>query len=216
MSDAGESARGDLCGALLFDVGNVVVQVDFWRVLRHWARCSGRPAESLRARFSLDAHYERHERGEIDAAAYFDSLRESLDLDLSHEEFATGWNMVFVDEVPGIREVLSSAARHAPLYAFSNTNDMHYLEWSTRFADLFEPFEEVFASCRIARRKPEREAYELVARRIDVPIEQIVFFDDSPENVLGAREAGMRAVQVTTAEDVRSALVDLLGDGWER
>ncbi len=169
MSDAngtaGGSSRDRRCGALLFDVGNVLVEVDFMRVLRHWADRSGRPIEALRDRFSPDVAYEQHERGEIDAAAYFDSLRESLGLGLDDEAFTVGWNMIFVDEVPGIRGVLASAARHAPLYAFSNTNDMHYLEWSTRFSDLLEPFEEIFASSRIARRKPEREAYELVARR---------------------------------------------------
>ncbi len=226
MSDASGTSSGPSkgpsngpsggCGALLFDVGNVLVQVDFMRVFRHWADRSRSPVEALLDRFSPDVAYERHERGEIDAAAYFDSLRESLDLTLGDEEIATGWNMVFVDEVPGIRDVLASAARHAPLYAFSNTNDTHYLEWSTRFSDLLEPFEEIFASCRIARRKPEREAYELVARRIGVPIEEIVFFDDSHENVVGARDAGMRAVQVESAEDVRMTLADLLGEDWER
>jgi putative hydrolase of the HAD superfamily len=202
------------CRAILFDVGNVIVHVDFMRVLQHWAGCSGRSVESLRERFGFDLYYERHERGEIDAPAYFDSLRESLGLDLSDEQFAVGWNSVFVKEVDGIREVIERAARRAPVYAFSNTNEMHYVEWSSRFGDLFEPFDRVFVSCEIARRKPEREAYYAVASAIGVPTEGILFFDDRPENVDGARETGMRAVQVTTIYDVREALGTHLGDVW--
>jgi len=198
--------------ALLFDVGNVIVEVDFMRVLGHWAATSGRPLDHLRDRFSMDESYERHERGEIDAGAYFQSLRDSLGLDLGDAELAAGWNAVFVEEVEGIRDLLVRAARHRPLYAFSNTNATHHVEWWSRFSDLFEPFERVFVSCELALRKPEREAFDAVTGAIGVPAEKILFFDDSHENVHGAREAGMQAVHVATIEDVRAALGGMLDD----
>ena len=64
--------------ALLFDLGNVVIRIDFERVFARWAAHAGCDAALLREKFSHDEPYQRHERGEIEAAAYFASLRNSL------------------------------------------------------------------------------------------------------------------------------------------
>jgi len=64
--------------ALLFDLGGVVMSLDWDRAFSRWAGDSGESAEALRGRFRLDIHYERHERGEIGERDYYASLREAL------------------------------------------------------------------------------------------------------------------------------------------
>ena len=49
--------------ALLFDLGGVVFEIDFNRMFARWAAYAGEEPETIRARFSLDAFYARHERG---------------------------------------------------------------------------------------------------------------------------------------------------------
>jgi hypothetical protein len=51
--------------ALLFDLGGVVMSLDWNRAFSRWAGDSGESAAALRARFLFDLPYERHERGEI-------------------------------------------------------------------------------------------------------------------------------------------------------
>jgi hypothetical protein len=51
--------------ALLFDLGGVVIDIDFGRMFARRAAYAGLPPEAIRAQFSFDALYERHERGEI-------------------------------------------------------------------------------------------------------------------------------------------------------
>jgi putative hydrolase of the HAD superfamily len=192
--------------ALLFDLGGVIVELDWDRAFRHWAQHAGADAEAIRRRFSFDAPYERHERGEIDAAAYYASLRESLGLDLPHEVFDFGWKAIFAREVAQTVELLRELQGRIPLYAFSNTNPAHYEAWSGRFAEALRPFERIFTSCEIGARKPERAAFERVARDIGQPLDAILFLDDTEENVTGARAIGMPAVLVRTPEDVRRAV----------
>ena len=67
----------------------------------------------------------------------------------------------------------------------------------------------VFVSSEIGHRKPERSAFEFVARSVGVPIESILFFDDTLENVEGALAAGFQAVHVRGPADVKTALVRL-------
>jgi putative hydrolase of the HAD superfamily len=192
--------------ALLFDLGGVIVELDWERVFSHWARCAGKPVAPIRAGFSFDVPYQRHERGEIDAAAYYESLRRSLQLDIPDHELDAGWKAVFVREIPQTVALIRSLGGRIPMYLFSNSNPAHRAAWSTRFAHAIEPFERVFVSSEIGRRKPSRESFEHIATEIGVPLASILFFDDTLENVEGAREAGLQAVHVRSPQDVRDAL----------
>ena len=78
--------------ALLFDMGGVLFEIDFDRALQTWQPWSRLSIGALRQRFKMDAAYEQHERGEIDAAAYFAHLREVLELEATDAETALGWN----------------------------------------------------------------------------------------------------------------------------
>lgn len=192
--------------ALLFDLGRVVLDIDFNRTLGLWASHAGCEPASLRERFLRDELYQRHEKGEISDAAFFTGLRASLGIELSDTQFIEGWNAIFVGEIPGINRLLARAAKRLPLYAFSNTNAPHVAYFSGQYAELLGHFREVFVSSSIGLRKPDAEAYDHVVRAIGVPAERIVFFDDLAENIRGARERGLKAVLVNSPDDVARAL----------
>ena len=192
--------------ALLFDLGRVVLDIDFGRTLHHWARQAGCEPVLLGQRFLRGELYHRHEKGEISDEAFFAGLRSSLGVELSDAQFIDGWNAIFVGEMPGIRTLLGRAAKHLPLYAFSNTNAVHVACFSAQYAEVLGHFHQIFLSSTIGLRKPDAEAYDHVVQAIGVPAERIVFFDDLDENVRGARERGLKAVRVTSSGDVASAL----------
>jgi HAD superfamily hydrolase (TIGR01509 family) len=58
-------------------------------------------------------------------------------------------------------------------------------------------------------RKPERAAFEAISAATSIVPGSILFFDDSIENVRGAREAGLRAIHVQGPADVKSALLEI-------
>ncbi|WP_298259355.1 HAD-IA family hydrolase [Bradyrhizobium sp.] len=196
--------------ALLFDLGRVVLDLDFNRTLHVWARHAACEPAQLASRFLRDESYHRHERGKISDEAYFAGLRSSLGVELSDQQFIEGWNAIFIGEMPDISHLLTRAARRLPIYAFSNTNAAHVAYFSSQFAEVLKPFRKVFLSSTIGLRKPDAEAYDHVVHAIGVPADRIVFFDDLAENIEGARECGLKAVLVTSPGDVAKAL-DALG-----
>jgi putative hydrolase of the HAD superfamily len=195
--------------ALLFDLGGVLIDIDFDRVFRHWARLSSKPYEFIREHFVFDGHYHRYERGETDDATFFNHVRRKLDLDASDDQILEGWNAVFIGLNQGVMGMVRQAAGQMPSYAFTNTSGSHQRAWSSAYPDITDAFRRVYSSAEMGMRKPERMAFDAVVRDIGVAPSSILFFDDMPQNVTGAREAGLQAVLVRSPDDVRGGLAGL-------
>jgi putative hydrolase of the HAD superfamily len=195
--------------ALLFDLGRVVLDIDFNRTLNCWAGHAGCEPAHLIGRLSPDEAYTRHERGEISDAEFFAALRGALGIEVTDAQFLEGWNAIFTGEMPEIAPLLARAARRLPLYAFSNTNRAHEAHFSHHFAQVLSHFQKLFLSSTIGLRKPDAAAYDHVVKEIGVPAGRIVFFDDSADNIEGARGRGLLAVHVSSTRDVAEALAAL-------
>jgi putative hydrolase of the HAD superfamily len=201
--------RGAAVQALLFDLGNVLIDVDFGRAISGWAKAANTAEERIASCFVSDEAYCAHERGELSEAQYFASLRKSLEIDLTDEQFLSGWNAIFGEPIEGMESLVRGLSRSVPVYAFSNTNKAHRAHWEPRYRALLAPIREVICSCDIGVRKPDADAFIKVAQLIGVAPSRIGFFDDLEENVAGAKAAGLRAFRVATAADVGKALEQL-------
>jgi HAD superfamily hydrolase (TIGR01509 family) len=195
--------------ALLFDLGRVVLDIDFGKAIACWAGHAGCEPGDIVKRFVRAEAYRDHEIGKISDADYFETLRAALGVKLSDAQFLEGWNAIFTGEMPDIAPLLARAAKRLPLYVFSNTNNAHVEYFSEAYADLLGHFREIFLSSSIGLRKPDAAAYDHVVKAIGVPAPRILFFDDLAENVEGARARGLTAVQVTSSDDVARALAAL-------
>jgi len=194
---------------LLFDIGRVVLDIDFGKVMTVWADHAGCAPADLTGRFVVDDSFKHHEIGRIDDAAFFANLRTSLGIGITDDQFLDGWNAIFTGEMPGIAPLLANAAKRMPLYAFSNTNPAHVAHFSRAYAEVLGHFREIFLSSSIGLRKPDAAAYDHVVKAIGVPASRILFFDDTTVNVEGARSRGLAAVHVTSMDDVAKALTAL-------
>jgi len=200
--------------AILFDLGNVLIDIDFYRCARIWSEHSGIPAESLASRFRIDAAYRAFECGKIEGSIYYASLRRQLGLKLPDKIMRKGWNAIIRDEKPGIRDSLKKIASRYPLYVLTNTNPEHEIIWTQKHRELLSRFRKIFVSSRMGCRKPDAAVYLRVSQSIGLPCSQVLFFDDAEENIEGARKAGMHAIRADGADTIAhwsSYLIDTPG-----
>jgi FMN phosphatase YigB (HAD superfamily) len=194
---------------LLFDLGGVVINIDFDQALQTWARYSRLPVEVLRSRFSMDSEYKRHERGEINEAEYFKHLRDLLQLEANNSEIATGWNAIFAGEISETVDNIQSVSSRLPCFAFTNSNPTHQVAWTSAYPRVVSSFHQVYVSSELGLRKPEHAAFDAIAEATGISLTAMLFFDDTLENVQGARAAGLEAVHVKAPSDVKHALLQI-------
>ena len=198
--------------ALLFDLGGVVIDINFDLAFQAWAKKSLLTYEEIRENFSMDSRYEQHERGEISTSEYFNHLRKILKLESSNEDIALGWNAIFVGEINETLSTILKRKRDIPCFAFTNSNPMHQAFWMAAYPRVISAFDHIFVSSSLGLRKPERAAFSAISQATGVDLANILFFDDTPENVEGAREAGLQVVYAKTPSDVKEALSDIVND----
>jgi HAD superfamily hydrolase (TIGR01509 family) len=77
-----------------------------------------------------------------------------------------------------------------------------------RFPDgeLTQYFDAVVASGDVGYAKPEAQAYELVADRLDARLDECIMVDDRDEYCAGARSVGMHAIQYQSFEQLQLEL----------
>ena len=194
--------------AVLFDLGGVILAIDFDRALAAWAPHSRLTPERLRESFHWDEPFLQHETGKLSNEGYFAHLRRALELDCDAATVQAGFNAILVAEIEETTRLVAQVRRRVPCYAISNTNDAHMAEMRRAFPALLPRFDRVFASHEIGHRKPQPAAFEHVLREIGLPAAQVLLFDDLPANIEGGLALGLQAVLVRSPADVRQGLAE--------
>ena len=196
--------------AVLLDLGNVVLGIDFKRVFNAWAEFSNTPVERFMERWTTDAAYQAHERGEISFEEYARHLGQVFEVEMTNQQWEAGWNSIWTTPFHNVIDMLPNVAERYPLYGFTNTNEVHKIYWQSVYADAFRSFRHMFVSSDLGIRKPDIPAFQQVCDAMNTPPGEVLFLDDTQENVDGAKLAGLNAVLVESEDAVVQQLQQLL------
>ncbi|HEX7715383.1 MAG TPA: HAD family phosphatase [Bacillota bacterium] len=190
--------------AIVFDLGNVLLEISFKRVCRYWADITGRDPQELYASFPRDEIFTGFEKGEISPEIFRRHVMTKMGCSMNTMEFDNGWNAIFVGPVPGIESVLVQLKKRYRLVGLSNTNPIHAAWWQAPYGALVARLERLFVSHEIGTRKPEPRAYEIVLDYLGLRPEEVIFIDDTEENVIASEQLGIKGlVMQTTPKLVR-------------
>ncbi|EOX1685317.1 glucose-1-phosphatase [Yersinia enterocolitica] len=182
----------------IFDLGNVIVDIDFKRVLGVWSKLSSVPLATLSERFTMGEVFQQHERGEISDEDFARQLSDEMGLSLSFEQFAEGWQAVFVALRPEVISIMQKLrAEGHRVVVLSNTNRLHCNYWPQHYPEVAAAANHMYLSQDLGMRKPEARIYQHVLSAENIPAEQAVFFDDVEANIVAARIEGITGIHVT-------------------
>ena len=182
----------------LFDLGNVIVDIDFKRVLGVWSKLSSVPLATLSERFTMGEVFQQHERGEVSDEEFAHQLSDEMGLSLSFEQFAEGWQAVFVALRPEVITIMQKLREEGHrVVVLSNTNRLHCNHWPQHYPEVAAAADHMYLSQDLGMRKPEARIYQHVLNAENIPADQAVFFDDVEANIVAARIVGITAIHVT-------------------
>jgi HAD superfamily hydrolase (TIGR01509 family) len=184
--------------ALIFDLGNVIINVDTNRTFDSWACALGIEPWRVGQSMAFDEEYRQFEKGLVTPAEYEAHTAALLGKSFPPGAFAAGWNAVFDGLVPGIVELLPRLKRTRRLAMLTNTNELHSHVWMEKYKSVLPYFEKIYQSFQLKTRKPEAGAFIAALVGLGVRPEEAVFLDDLEENVRAARALGLTGIVVTS------------------
>ncbi|MGG5836179.1 MULTISPECIES: glucose-1-phosphatase [Enterobacteriaceae] len=187
----------------IFDLGNVIVDIDFNRVLGAWSDFSRVPLATLKQNFTMGEAFRQHERGEISDEAFAQAICHELELPLSYEQFSHGWQAVFVGLRPEVIDIMHKLREQGHrVVVLSNTNRLHTTFWPDEYPEIRAAADKIYLSQEMGMRKPEARIYQELLRAEGFTAADAVFFDDNADNIEGANQLGITSILVTGKETI--------------
>lgn len=196
-------------GVILFDVGGVLL-TNSWDVQQR---------AQAAAHFHIDEAdlQARHaeivglwERGGIPLSTYLDVAIFHEPRSFSRDEFVAcmlDQSKLLPNGALGILKELSASAQY--LIGSLNNEARELNDYRFKAFGLRNYFDVALSSCYLGMRKPDLAIYQRAIDIVGGPPERILFIDDRPENVAGAKAAGLAALHFTGADALRAGLNSL-------
>ena len=188
--------------AIIFDFGNVLIDLDYPRVIREFSAVAQKNEGEIEELVVTAPILQRFERGMSTPEEFRKVINEWLGTKLPDDQFDAIWNSM-LDHIPKQRmgKVLQIGKRF-DTYILSNSNIIHELAFeemvmeATRRASIRDFVKEVYFSHELGMRKPNLDIYRHVIEDLNNYPSRMLFLDDRLDNVEAAKIAGMKAVQI--------------------
>lgn len=207
--------KNDKIRNIIFDLGDVILNIDVPIASKSFADLSGREQGEILTIFKESEIFRQFETGAMDEPAFRNYVREILNFpDLSDEAIDTAWNSLLLDLPPERVELLKKLAAEYRIFLLSNTSSIHItqvnkiLEASTGVEKLEDLFETVFLSYEMGLMKPDTRIYEKVLDKAGLKAEETLFLDDNADNIRGAAQLGIQTIHVQKPVTILEYLKD--------
>ena len=176
---------------IFFDLGNVLVELDYPKFAARLTSLTGKPMEELRPAFT-DGLVLRYELGLCEDGEFLRTLCGRIGV--QQGDFLEAWTSMFAGRPLIPEEVLLDLSRKYRLWIISNTNRMHF-DYIRGHYTFLAWFHGLILSYEVGTAKPDAAIFRLALDRAEVRPEAAVFVDDQLANVEAARDLGIDAIQ---------------------
>jgi putative hydrolase of the HAD superfamily len=190
---------------VVFDFGNVLGFFSHRKSAEQVAAYTGMAPEAVQAYLYGGQLEKDYESGRLSTPVFFGMVRETCRLTCDDEQFATAFADMFTPN-PEVCTLVPLLKPRYRLVLLSNTNDLHYRQFRSQFAEVLGYFDGVVVSHEVGVRKPHPRIYEACLRVSGRPAGECVFIDDLPSNVEAARACGWHGMLYQRGEDLRAGL----------
>jgi len=198
--------------AIIFDLGGVVVELDFSRFFKDIIEISplNTPNSSLLLEFWRQS--DIYHQGKITNKEFYSQACELLQTcALNQEQFFDSFNSVishvkedFLVLIKNLKE-----QNNIKLLCLSNVNSSHWHYLLEQNKEIVELFDELILSFEVHLTKPDPRLFKLAIQKAECKPEEIVFIDDGLNNIRSARELGINGIKFTNLENLINELKSL-------
>lgn len=193
---------------LLLDLGGVVfLGKPTDPLFSQWADQFGLDATRLRNQIWYGPDIEAANIGQISAEIYFEHTAQRIGTEPAHIQtmietlFFMSVNHKLVAYARQLREKLVPVSALTNNWSFARRMVAHH-----GLTDLFDHF---ISSAEVGAKKPHEAIYHIALEQLKVPASDVVFVDDTLENIAVAERLGMRGIHFESTDQAIAHLTQI-------
>lgn len=192
---------------IIFDLGEVIVDLDPQAVIREFSRITDGKGSDLRELIVGSPYLYRYETGQVTDQEFVHEINQLFGTRISFEEFRHAWNLMIKAISPRRLELMQKLMATHRVLILSNTNAMHEVYFDEMVQSVTGTPMKAYAhtayySHLIGYRKPNEDIYEFVIKEQGLRPDRALFLDDKEENIQAARRVGLKAEQVKYPDQI--------------
>lgn len=200
---------------IIFDLGGVIINLDTQRTIDEFNKLSRVSFEEIYSQSSQMELFNLLDKGRISDFDFFSQLRKLIGYNGPEIDLLFAWNAMLGDVPEHRLDLLVQMKQNYSTFLLSNTcephisafeNDLYLQHGVKNFNDYFD---EVYYSCRLGMRKPDKEIFEYVLKKNNLDPEETIFIDDSIQHVKGAGECGIHAFLLPKNMELKELLKEI-------
>ncbi len=192
---------------IIFDLGNVIVQVHPTRTMQDFARRCGLSETKVRSFYLSQLHLD-FMAGKYRPKEFFLRLVQEFPCAVEEEEFRRIWNRVIGEPKTGIAPLIAKLKNRYTLSICSNTDPWHWEE-AQKKCPFLQDFDHYFLSFEMKRNKPDPQIFQLILESLKAEGKECVFIDDTLENIRVAEKFGIYGIHAEEPHEMKEQLVKL-------
>jgi len=188
---------------IIFDWGGVCTRGHLIKdFARNLAAATG--ANAKKAKETFDSLEDPYEIGQIEPQRFWEGFKDKLELSIP----ATQIQDIFLNSYVVVPEMLDFILELKNEYktALLTNNYEDMLAYLHKTYKLEKYFDEIICSSAIHLRKPNKDVYEYVARKMGIDPSEAVFVDDKERNTVAAQALGFETITFKDMEDLRRGI----------
>ena len=198
---------------LYFDLGKVLVNFDYRRMLEQMADVAGIHANDVGRVLFDDGLQAEFELGHLTDEQFHQEFCRRTNTQADFRALTAAAADIFELNMSILPVVASLGRSRHRLGILSNTCRLHWRHCVKRYRVVAESFPVHVLSCDVGAVKPDLKIYRVAADRAGASPAEIFFVDDLEDNVNGALAAGFDAVRYVSmpqlADDLRERGISL-------
>lgn len=191
---------------IILDLGGVLLNIDYFKTIEAFRDLGIPDFEELFTQAKQEHLFDKYESGLIDSEEFIVGLKKKLPFTISSNEITSAWNAMLLDFPSERLDFLKQLKEKYNTVLLSNTNPIHLeafhqiIKRNNGIDSLAPYFNHVYFSSEMGMRKPSPEIFLEVCKQQNFNPEETLFIDDTEQHVLGAREAGLKALHLNVNE----------------
>ncbi len=195
--------------AVAWDLGNVLASFSHQRACEQLATLTGgrHGAEEVREWIFPSGRHAALEDGTLSVEAFLAGLASRFGIEAPAEALALAYSDIFAVNEPDC-DLARRLPPNCPRLLASNTDPLHWAGCWRLLAPLLGAFDHLVLSFQVGARKPGPAFFHTLLQRAGCRPEELLFIDDLPANVAGARAVGITGVVFESAAGLQRELIE--------